>query len=101
MSVYLHDVQTASTNEEEISSPVHMDQTVPEFSSSESNVPETVLAFRLESPDANGKTISLCDNDEHMDDMQDEMISEGSRSKDVTLSKTLHDERKVSIPLMQ
>jgi hypothetical protein len=45
--------------------------------------------------------ISLCDNDEHMDDMQDEMISEGSRSKDVTLSKTLHDERKVSIPLMQ
>jgi hypothetical protein len=58
MSVYLHDVQTASTNEEEISSPVHMDQTVPEFSSSESNVPETVLAFRLESPDANGKTVS-------------------------------------------
>ena len=43
--------------------------------------------------------ISLCDNDEHMDDMQDEMISEGSR--DITQTKTLHDEGKVSNPRMQ
>ena len=58
MSVYLHDVQTASANEEEISSPVHMDQTVPESSSNESGVLETVLKLFAESPDADWKTVS-------------------------------------------